>query len=137
MKKYFLAVIPVCFFLFNASAQVIHPCAAEKLNGLRTAKTSQVDPSHTTLENKYDVKYYQLDIALERTSIFISGNVLIRAQANAPMDIFAFELHPNLSIDSVKVNGVLKTASRNGHAFTVALGPTLPTGTMLDVRIYY
>ena len=65
----------------------------------------------SALMNKYDVRFYWLDINLERTSTNISGNVTINAVVQtAPLDTFAVELVSQLIVDSAKINGTVRPA---------------------------
>ena len=57
-------------------------------------RTALASANQQKLMNKYDINFYKLDIALEKTSTYIQGNVLIQAHTKAvPLDTFAFELH--------------------------------------------
>src|SRR5687767_3598728 len=53
----------------------------------------------------YDVKYYWLDLNLDNTSANITGRGTIGAVVTASTDTFAFQLHNNYTIDSIRVNG--------------------------------
>src|SRR6478609_11237981 len=93
---------------FAQSSQI---CAEGRLkNAQRTALASA---SQERLMQKYDVNFYKLDISLERTSTFVQGMGLIQARVRTqPLDTFAFELHPNLQIDSIRINNVLRAVIR-------------------------
>jgi aminopeptidase N len=88
--------------------------------------------------NQFDVKFYFLNINLERTSTYISGKVTIKAEVKtSPLDTFSFELHQDLSIDSVKVNGQLCTVSRNQGEANAKLISPLSNSTIFDAEIWY
>ena len=66
-------------------------------------------PMYNSLSDAYDVKYYKIDLEADNTSVYLSGNVKIGATVSAAvLDTFAFELHPDYTIDSVKVNGIVE-----------------------------
>ena len=56
--------------------------------------------------DKYDVKFYWLDLTVTSSSTYIEGTVKIYGKVTAPvLDTFAFELVPNMSIEYFKFNG--------------------------------
>lgn len=92
----------------------------------------------TTLENKYDVKFYHLDIAIERSNKYISGNVRCLAEVKtATLDTFAFELHSNHIIDSVVLNGSNQPFARIGNDVYASFAAALPQGAQIDATVYY
>jgi hypothetical protein len=67
-----------------------------------TAKLGFSGHKQSSLLNDYDVHFYFLDIALENTSTYISGKVLIHSNVvSATLDTFALELIDELTVDSV------------------------------------
>lgn len=138
LKKFFLTGAFLAAGLFNSFSQVQHYCSAAKSKSLAAAKRSAVSAQHTQLMNQYDVHYYKLDVALERTSTFIRGNVTIKAISQVQfLDTFGLELHPNLTIDSVKANGVTQTVLRNGNAVSIPLTQSIPQGLEVVVQVFY
>src|SRR5438552_1812986 len=66
---------------------------------------------HIKRQKEYDVKFYFLDLDIEKSSGNISGNALTRAVSQINnLDTFALQLDKTLTIDSAK-------ASLNGGAF--------------------
>ncbi|NVO03101.1 MAG: T9SS type A sorting domain-containing protein [Bacteroidetes bacterium] len=111
-----------------------HFCSKGKKNQTMEFK----DIKKTLLMNKYDVKFYKLDINLERTSVAISGNVTIGAVVQGtPLDTFVFDLDDVLLIDSIKINNSLKTYTRLANQVYVPVLPTLTVGTAITAQIYY
>lgn len=119
---------------FFASAQ--HPCSIAKIgNGLHTQVASA---NLTRLENEYDLKFYHLDIDVERTSKYISGHVRTLATVKAAaLDTFGFELHNNHTIDSVVLGGANLPYSRSAFDVYVPLPAPLAQGALIDATIYY
>jgi aminopeptidase N len=88
--------------------------------------------------NQYDITFHRLDLALERTTTFIRGNVLTQALSLvAVLDTFAVELHPELTIDSVLMQGVQQPFVRNGAEVNVLLSAPVPRGAFFQVVVYY
>ena len=94
--------------------------------------------TQTHLLNNYDVKFYFLDIAAERTSVDISGNVSIKAEVvSSVLDTFAFELIDTLTVDSVLINGVNSTFTRNNDEVFVKVIPAINQGNLFTAKIFY
>ena len=122
-------------------------CAAARVQTVQHTVTSSV--SHVAKMNRYDVKYYKLDVAMENTSLNVSGSVWMRVRVgNQPLDSLAFELYkspngsaasvPSLLIDSVVVNGRRSLGIRRaGPDATAALAVAAPANSLVDARIYY
>ena len=122
-------------------------CAAARVQTVQHTVTSSV--SHVAKMNRYDVKYYKLDVAMENTSLNVSGSVWMRVRVgNQPLDSLAFELYkspngsaasvPSLLIDSVVVNGRRSLGIRRaGPDATAALPVAAPANSLVDARIYY
>ena len=122
-------------------------CATARVQTVQRTVTSSV--SHVAKMNRYDVKYYKLDVAMENTSLNVGGSVWMRVRVgNQPLDSLAFELYkspngsaasvPSLLIDSVVVNGRRSLGiRRDGPDATAALAISAPANSLADARIYY
>lgn len=127
-------------FCFGAYAQRVSinessvKCSHLKNNNQITFK---VAPQPQKM-NDYDVKFYWLDVALERTSTYISGNVTINAEVqNNPLDTFIVELIDALVIDSAKINNTIQTVVHSGGLVKIPMGSAMPTGTDFSAQIFY
>ncbi len=117
-------------------------CAAGHVRAQRPATASV---THRAKMERYDVKYYKLDLALENTSRDIAGSVWLRVRVGAQaLDSLAFELYQGpagaatLLIDSVVVNGRRSPGIRRaGNDATAALAQPAAAGSLTDARIYY
>jgi aminopeptidase N len=90
------------------------------------------------LLDAYDVHFYFLDIEAENNTIYISGNVTIKATVTATvLDTFAFELVSELTVDSVLVNGTAESFSHEGDHVFVPLSNGPGQGQEVAARIYY
>lgn len=90
-------------------------------------------------ELKYDTKYHKLELGMNNQNTTISpGKVTTIAQVIAvPFDTYAFELHTNVVLDSVKVNGVLKNVTSNGDSRLVDLAGNLNLNDIFTAEIFY
>ncbi|AII54025.1 M1 family aminopeptidase [Hymenobacter sp. APR13] len=95
--------------------------------------------THRRKMDRYDVKYYKLDIALENNSRNVGGNVRMLARTLAqPLDSVAFELYQTFTIDSVVVNGRRANGIRRaGSDVTVLLPQAVPANTLFNTLVYY
>ena len=119
-------------------------CAASHIKAaLRTATASV---SHRAKMNRYDVKYYKLDLAMENNSLNVAGSVWMRIKVGSQaLDSLAFELYQapagtpaTLLIDSVVVNGRRSPGIRRvGPDATAALVVPAPANALTDAHIYY
>jgi aminopeptidase N len=94
---------------------------------------------HRRKMDRYDVKYYKLDIALENNARTVGGNVRMLARTLAqPLDSVAFELYPTFTIDSVVVNGRRSLDWRRADSdVTVGLRQPVPANTLFSTVVYY
>ncbi|MEJ8757899.1 M1 family aminopeptidase [Pontibacter sp. H259] len=132
-----LSVLAAAFAQQEAKTQAQHTCADSRL--LSSTRQAIATPQHMALMNMYDVTFYGLDLALERNSIFISGSVTTHAKVKSkPLSVFAFELHPNFTIQSVAINDVAQQSiTRNGSDVSIALSAPLAANTTLKAVITY
>ncbi|SMC00149.1 Peptidase M1 membrane alanine aminopeptidase [Hymenobacter roseosalivarius DSM 11622] len=143
----------VCLLIIGHKAQAqrsaYRPVAAD-VNGsaaqgcaetrLRTsARQELTTPVHRRLMDRYDVKYYKLDLALENNARTVGGSVRLLARAGGQMlDVLAFELHPALLLDSVLVNGRRTPAPRRESGdVSVPLPQAVAANALFEAVIYY
>ncbi|MFD2720239.1 M1 family aminopeptidase [Hymenobacter monticola] len=122
-------------------------CAAAHVHTAQRTATSSV--SHRRKMDRYDVKYYKLDLAMENNSLNVAGSVWMRVRVGAQaLDSLAFELYQapagspagtaTLLIDSVVVNGRRSPGIRRaGPDATAALAQPAAANSLADARIYY
>ena len=86
----------------------------------------------------YDVTYHKLDLSVTNTSTYLEGKVTTRAMVTAPeMNLFVFELHPSLMVDSVKINGVDCSPVMNGNYRECTLSASIPQSAAFTAEIWY
>lgn len=129
------AIYTMLFFVaFLSSISVANAksyCRGEK-NAMH--KTTVADLA----ENNYDIKHLKLDISLSNTATSISGNVITTALTTINnFDKYVFELDAQLTIDSVKFNGVAVAVQSSGAVRTVSLTTPLSTNSMFTAQVFY
>jgi aminopeptidase N len=122
-------------------------CAAGRIKAAQRVATFST--AHRAKMDRYDVKYYKLDLALENTSLDVAGSVWMRVRVGSQvLDSLAFELYQapagspagtsTLLIDSVVVNGRRSLGiRRDGQDVTAGLAQFAPANSLTDARIYY
>jgi len=89
-------------------------------------------------ESKYDLKFYHLNLNVERNTTFISGNVVAKATVAATsLDSFAFVLHQNHTIDSVYVNGAKRSFVRRDSLALADVGTPILQNQLFETVVYY
>ncbi|MFN5630282.1 MAG: M1 family aminopeptidase [Bacteroidota bacterium] len=110
-------------------------CAISKQNAV--ALNPVASSNAMNLQNKYDTKFHHLNLNLARNSRSVSGNVKTLAKVvSLFLDTFAFELHPNFTIDSILVNGINSPFSRSaGDVFVPVNNYT--QNDLVSVQTFY
>ncbi|WP_114781965.1 M1 family aminopeptidase [Botryobacter ruber] len=137
------SIVLLLLFLYSlypgsfSLAQDAAVCATSRISALQ--RQAVATPGHVKRMNQYNVTFYKLDLQLERNTTYIAGNVTTHATIRAAqLDTFAFELHPNFTIDSVVVNGVKQqTISRVSGDVSVKLTTPVAPPTTLTAVVYY
>jgi aminopeptidase N len=92
----------------------------------------------TPLLFDYDVKFYYIDIEVDNSSIYITGEVTIMAEVvAAEMDTFAVELLSDLNIDDVYYNGNTLSVTQIGDEAFIEMPETLTQGELFSLKIAY
>lgn len=116
-KTSFLAI----FILFNSIvfSQENATYCSKKNKHHSQLKSNTLSISQIAETEKYDVKYYNLDLNMTNTSTYLSGTVRMEAKARENLDSALFELFNSLTITDVRVNGNSVNFSRNQSAVKV------------------
>jgi len=111
-----------------------HPCSISK-----TASGGIVPGVHLDVPgtNAYDVRYVHLDLELERTSNAIAGTATTVAVALQPLSQYIVELHSNLSISNLSINGQAVPYQRNGNVVTATLSNSILQGQTFSASFTY
>jgi hypothetical protein len=136
--KHFLYIVLATFTINTLQAQ--HACASHKAKYFNKAfaKQSTLPIGYVPPENKYDLKFYHLNLNVERNTRYVSGNVVSKAKVVvANLDSFAFVLHQNHTIDSVYVNGAKRVFVRQDSLVKATAGAPIPLNTIFEATVYY
>lgn len=126
-----LAVVAMCGS--NALAQDEQACSHQK-QYKNVARVTMATPE----EDYYDIKHLKFDISLTNQSTDVGGNVTTTAQVIVPtMNVYAFELHTSITLDSVKINNQLMPATTTGAVRRVTIPSGLPMGSVFTAQVFY
>lgn len=132
-QKFTIIALAASLTSFVVQAHGGNQCA-----GSRKTHTQSKTTAGSPLENNYNVKYLQFNLELTNKSTAVSGDVTIHTITTNTLDTFAFELNNKLTIDSLKIDGVLQTAiSTNGSVRKVALTAARNANTPLAAQVFY
>jgi aminopeptidase N len=136
--KHFLYFLLFTFTINTLQSQ--HACATHKAKYFNKAfaKQSALPIGYVPPENKYDLKFYHLNLNVERNTRYVSGHVVSKAKVViASLDSFAFILHQNHTIDSVYVNGAKRVFVRQDSLVKATAGTPIPLNTIFEAIVYY
>ena len=139
MHKFYFFKSCLLILIFTLNTGIISAQYADSYKGsINKGQHPKSVLTQTPLLSNYDVKFYKLDIAVERTSIYISGNVTINAEVvSTALDTFAFDLIDILNVDSVLINGVSCTFTRSNNEVFVKINTPINHGSLFSAKIYY
>jgi len=122
-------------FIFRVQAQE-SPCASWRSS--QTQQEPVVSAAVASALLDYDIKFYHLDLNLERNNTQVSGSVLHRSEVvSGPISIYVFELHTNFTVDSIKQGAQLLTFFRSGNSIHTNLMAPANQGDLLEIKIWY
>ncbi len=127
----------ITLFTF-ATIQAQHACSKSKSKYGVKKLAIALPPGYIPPETQYDLKFYHLNVNVERNSLAISGNVKSLAKVVVPnLDSFAFILHQNHTIDSVYVNGAKHNFIRRDSLVKAFAGTPIPQNQVFEAIVYY
>ena len=136
MKCFFTTLVSLILSLNLASQS--HYCAQRKLSGRVFTPNTKIVAGYIAPETNYDLKFYHLNLNVERNTAFVSGNVLSKAKVLvASIDSFAFLLHTNHTIDSVTINGINQNYVRRDSLVLASTGLPIMQNQLFDAVVYY
>lgn len=121
-------------FAFVSQAISQHPCSISKASTGGIVPGIHMDVPGTSV---YDVTYVHLDLELERTSNAVAGTATTHAKALQPLTQYVVELHSNLSISNLSINGQIVPYQRTGNVVTANLNGSIPQGQTFIASISY
>jgi len=146
--KFSMVFYLLIFFVFRDSIFAQSRFVNHEKNSFKSTSTYSPENrySHITIDqlNRYDVKFYKLDLSVSKSSTEIQGVGMVYAEVqNSPVDTFIVELIDSLTeetfmiVDSVILNGQLSSFTHNNHLIKIPVDPPMPVGSFITATIYY
>ena len=124
------------FSCINANAQ--EDACIEKCNrAFNLSQTQRTTYYQYPGMMEYDVKYLKLDVNAETGSRAISGSALTTVLTVSALDTFITEFKSTMIVDSVRINGVVKSFSQSADHLFIPLGTTIAAGNTVTALVYY
>ncbi len=129
-------LIAFAFFTYTTTIAQ-HKCHFEHLKCSHNHLTPKVKPNEDM--EKYDVKFYFLDIEATNQSTAISGNTTIMATVGSEsLAKFVVELHKGISVDSVLINSINHNFTHStSNLISVDLNNPISANTNFTVQVFY
>ena len=142
MKKFFPLILPAVFIVTSLFSQknydVTESLQCSKAKFYKNYFLRSKEIIQTPLLFDYDVKFYFLDLNISSSSVDISGNVTINAEATATvLDTFAVELIDDMVIDSIKIDGNVLGFTHIANEVFVPLQSPVSQGEMISAQFFY
>jgi aminopeptidase N len=143
MYKFFITMLLLCYAGQNPQTQNLtdrhlpYAGCSKARNYSRLMAGPGVNKGLPWLQD-YDVNFCFLDLQVERTSAFISGNVSTTATVTATvLDTFALELINGMTVDSVSINGSPNSFSHQDDVIFIPLTTPAGQGNQVNATVYY
>jgi hypothetical protein len=138
------ALLSLCFLLLAAlaasTATAQNPAIRllREKEMLRAATRADRGAVPANIGTNYDVGYYRLDVTMRRDVDAFTGVATVRCRALATLDTVLLNAADNLTVSSVRVDGVDAVFTRPGTGLlAVALAQPAAPGAELTLRIAY
>ncbi len=135
MKNYLSLLLIILSFVSFAQNENHLYCSKRDRFSNQQMKSASLSVAQIAETEKYDVRYYGLDIKLDNLSTDISGTAEIYATARVFTDSVLFELFQSLTIQDVLLNGISVPFSRSLSAVKVKVNAN--AGTNFKLLIQY
>lgn len=117
MKHIFsLFLIGITVFAAKAQDENSTTCANRSKFKGQSLKSNSLSVAQIAESERYNVHYYDLDLAMTNLNTSVSGTAEIHATANENLDSALFELFQTFTISEIRVNGTPVTYSRVNSA---------------------
>ncbi len=145
MKKAYLAFLLTVLFASSAAAQwptfspgVLDTIQERKAEMFRYRKLRLAEAMQTPNQERYDVIYYGIDLAIDPTQETVTGTVQIKAAViDDPVDHMEVDLLNNMTVTQVIVSGATATFSHQHYLIDIELDRSYTSGEIVDVTIDY
>lgn len=127
--------------LLAALIPLIHAATAQNACVKRASRESSAATFASEADiakmNQYDVHFYKLDLEVRNNSTYLKGSAGVHAKVLQDIDEITLQLHQNMLVDSVQLNGFRNTFSRAGDILNIPTPFTFSSGSGFHVQVFY
>ena len=127
--------------LFAVLFPLIHAASAQNVCAKRAtgtaASASFASEADVAKMNQYDVHFYKLDLEVRNNSTYLKGSAEVHAKVLQDIDGITLQLHANMLVDSVQLNGLSNGFSRAGDILSIPTPFTFTAGSGFRVQVFY
>lgn len=124
MKKHILLLSALTAVVSIGFSQEKGTSCAEAKSAARSNKSNTFTRDQILLTEKYDAQHYFIDISMSNAATDVAGTSTLTAKARVNLDTALLELHQNLSISAIRVDGNPVQYSRRGSGLYVPVNKT-------------
>lgn len=130
-----IILLLACFSLSAQTKDAVTACSTQKQQQL----VQEALPAIADIrEENYNVLYVKLDLNLSNQSTALSGLAITKARALTPnLSEYVFELIPECTIDSVRINNLTVPVTTSGVVRTAQLTLPIAQGQVFEARVWY
>lgn len=136
MKNIIIIILVAFSILANAQKVNVSPDNHKCNKAKNTVINKSIQQTNPEL-NKYDVKFYWIDLTVLNTTTYIIGNTSIKAETREPIDTFVCQLVNELTVDSIIYNSSQVAFNHANHELNIFLPTTVNVGEYIYLTIYY
>lgn len=133
------AAIPLLGRARIAGLLLLFSTACTTTDGSGTAGPRRNDSGGPLLAEQaaYDVRYYELSVAVDPEQRSVEGRLVVRADVLEPLERFVLDLDSRLAVRRVSEQGRDRTFTHDGGRIRVELGEERPRGARLELEVEY
>lgn len=115
----FIPFITTSYFSFGQNEE--HACAVKHESFKNKGGQKTLTASEEIKANKYDVHYYELDLAMTNQNTSVAGTAHVHAKTIQSLDTVLLELFPTLIISDIRLNGVSTSYTRTNALLKIPI----------------
>ena len=133
--KQLALLLSISFCMYSIAQEHNTSCSKRDKKTRTVEKSASLTVSEIAETERYDVRFYGLDLAMTNQNTSISGTTTILASAKEALDSALIELFPSLSVSQIQLNGQPTTYSRKANKIKIPVNAS--SGQLFELKIDY